>query len=162
MKKGALISSCMFVFFLSLPSLLLANEEEELINLLKNAKSLKCSFGDGFYSKWEDGELSTKKNSVDPIIFDSIDFKNGKSRAIGRTGSADVIATLTMGGAHFVETTDSGTWNTTTVFLVYGKKGEDMFQRGLFFAAHSRHVSALLIQPMVSQYYGTCELWNIE
>ena len=43
-----------------------------------------------------------------------------------------------------------------------GEKGEEMFQRGLFFAVHSRHISVLLSQPLLSQYYGTCELWNID
>ncbi len=162
MKKGTLISSCIFIFFLSLPSLLLANDNSERIDLLKNAKSLKCSFDSGFFSKWENGEVASQKSTMEPIVFDSIDFKTGKARNLSHSGSTDVVAALTMGGAHFVETTGSGSWNTTTIFLVYGKKGEEMFQRGLFFAVHSRHVSALTIQPMTSQFYGKCELWNID
>ena len=55
MKKGTLISLCMFVFFLLLPSLLLANDNNERIDLLQNAKSLKCSFDSGVFSKWENG-----------------------------------------------------------------------------------------------------------
>ena len=46
MKKGALISLCMFIVFLT-PSSLLADEEGQLRSLLA-AKSLKCTFEDGF------------------------------------------------------------------------------------------------------------------
>ncbi len=169
MKKDILTSLLFFsIFYLFAPPSLLANDNKErllpLIFLI-NAKSLKCSFEDGFFSTWENGEISSEKSTFDPIVFDSIDFASGKSRVIGRDGSADVMATLTRGGrggAHFIETTNSGTWNTTTVFVVYSEEGEELFKRGLFFAVHSRHVSALLIQPMVSQYYGKCELWNID
>jgi len=164
MKKNMLTSLSLFlIFYLFAPTSLLADDNDDRFNLLRNAKSLKCSFDTGFFSKWKNGEFSSEKDTTfKPIIFDSINFQSGEARVLGRAGSADAIATLTMGGAHFVESTKTGGWNTTSVFVVYGEKGEEMFQRGLFYAVHSRHISALMIQPMVSQYYGTCELWNID
>ena len=155
MKKGALISLCMFILFT--PSSLLADEGDQLRSLMA-AKSLKCTFEDGFLMDWGNGELSSKKIAMSPITYDSINFKSGKSRMIARLGAVDVTVNLTLGGAHFIETTKSGTMAITTVFAVYGEKGEEYFQKELFYAVHSRHVSALFTRPLVSQYPGKCEL----
>ena len=110
MKKDILISLFIFIFCLIAPASLLADDTEDRLNSLMTAKSLKCSFEDGLLYTWKNGELSSQKIAMAPIIFDSINFKTEKARMIARLGSVDVRAIMTLGTAHFTESTESGVW----------------------------------------------------
>jgi hypothetical protein len=69
------------------------------------------------------------------LHFDGIDLKKGTARLIGGVGAADVATIPTPSNLTFVEKTDSGNLNFTSVFPSYAKGSQN------FIAVTSRHAS---------------------
>jgi hypothetical protein len=140
-----------------------AYSNENILESLLKAKSLKCYYSEGYTGIWDDGKLKIDKGHFgtserdSAIVFDSIDLKKGTARLIGNQGSSDVIALATQSGISFIEKTPVGYLMVTTVFAYY-KKGTDEFV-----CVYSRHVgsfSPLKLGPMPSQWHGTCKIWQ--
>lgn len=59
---------------------------------------------------------------------------------------------VATGSIHFFEVTDGGNVVTTTIFQESTPKGMK--------AVHSRHVSLFGGTPIVSEYFGYCQVWG--
>jgi len=124
------------------------------------ANSFRCNFENGYFASWEKGKLKSKATK-DPLvlIFDSIDYKNKTARLIGNAGASDVFFITNLGGITLIEITGSGSFISTTI---NSPKAQDKNLIHQYFAVHSRHIATLLLgEPMSSQYYGQCEIWDI-
>jgi len=128
--------------------------DEEALNRLFSARSLKCTLGEGASGDWKGGKLEVRKGKWKTVLhFDNINIKAGTARLIGNQGSEDVTVTSTNKGVTFVELTFTGNLNFTTVFASY-KKGTSEF-----IMVTSRHMD-LMGAPLPSQYHGTCKVWD--
>lgn len=135
---------------------------------LQRAKGLFCMFKDGSATKWIEGkpvvELDMFSTSSDATIFSSIDLKARTATMGGNVGSGQVSVFSTTSGVTFIELTQSGNVNITTVFASFLEGSERSSLMGpLFPAVHSRHFFSEPLIPgfgqaavMPSQYHGTC------
>lgn len=130
--------------------------------VLYRSKKLVCKFKEGSVVKWTKGkpivELDVFSKSSDPTTFSSIDLKAGTAMMGGNVGSGPLDGVITTSsGVTFIELTQSGNVNITTVFTSFVEESR------MFPAVHSRHV---LMTPLIpgfgqaaalpSQYHGTC------
>ena len=119
-------------------------------------KTIKCLFNKpGISAEWNDqGEFASKasgfiwNNQYVSVIFDNINKDKNTARIIGDNGGADVYVIETSQSLSFLEITLSGNQILTSIFI------NNPFKDGSFPVVMSRHVS--IINPIVSQYYGTC------
>ncbi len=118
------------------------------------ARSLKCMYGPGSVADWEGGRLKLRlvDGGQPEAHFDSIDLPKQTARLISNIGATDVKVLLSLSGISFLEETGSGNFNFTTVFAESSSEGG-------FIVVTSRHVN-LLSRPLVSQYHGTCKVWQ--
>jgi len=125
------------------------------------AKSFKCTFENGYFARWENGHLESKvlKENL-TLIFDSINLKNKTARLIGNQGTSDISANKTFGGITFVEITSVGSFITTTIYIPTKLVDKDV-TAFVFLAVHSRHIVPFLGEPLSSQYYGKCKIWDV-
>lgn len=127
--------------------------QEKAATSLLQAKSMYCVFQDGSFTTWSEGkavvEPDVMTKSGDPTIFHSIDLKARTASMMGNMGSGPITVIPTSSGIHFIEVTDSGNVNFTTVFAGFAKPPKG------FFAVHSRHFFASG-QARPSQYHGIC------
>lgn len=120
--------------------------------ILNEAKSLRCEMNSGTFNTWREGRLFTKPDRYsEPIVFDSIDFRSGSARLVTKDGATEVTARRGGPGLTFVEETLVGNLSITTVFAHRIESGTK------FAATNSRHIMGL-DAPMVSQFYGACEV----
>jgi hypothetical protein len=123
-------------------------------NELITATTIKCQIGKGMFTVWDKNGPSMKastwsKSKEDStLIFDSIDLKNGTARLIG-SGSTDVQAIKISKGITFAEYTGGG----INILTVFSKPLTNTQQYPM---VYSRHLT--LIDPMTSQYNGTCKI----
>jgi len=89
--------------------------------------------------------------SGDPIVFYGIDLKDRSAQMMGNGGRQSVAAIATGSGVTFLESTESGNLNVTTVFAGFAENSDK------FLAVHSRHFFAMG-QARPSQYHGTCSV----
>ncbi len=131
----------------------LAQEPNAFKELLA-ARSLKCVYGPGSVADWESGRLKLRlvDGGLAEAHFDSIDLQKKTARLISNVGATDVEALLSLSGISFLEETGSGNFNFTTVFAESSSEGG-------FIVVTSRHVN-LISAPLVSQYHGTCKVWQ--
>ena len=121
---------------------------------LVNAKSITCTFRPGASANWSEGSPAMQLNefsSTGLLIIRSIDIPNRTAIYWGNVGDVAVVASATSFALHFLERTDTGGLNTTTVFST--AKG------GRHIAVHSRH-AVILGQPLPSQFHGLCDVVN--
>ncbi len=144
----------LMVLLLLTPVTSWANSSETLFT----AKTLKCEFTVGANGFWENGKITFKKTNGEKwgFFISEINKKNQTATIIGNAGSEDLIM-LSQGpkGFTFIEITPTGNLVFTTVFknLTNTNDGIDHF-----IAVHSRHHE--MIEPMPSQYHGTCQEWK--
>lgn len=117
--------------------------------ILPAPKSLRCDFDNGVFHAW--GEKTRITSDRLSLVFDNINIKAGTARLIGNAGTADVIALSADNRLSFVEVTNSGNVNLTSVNFD--------FDAALLKATHSRHVGTIAV-PMSSQLYGTCRVYD--
>jgi hypothetical protein len=146
---------------------------------LVQARSLKCTWDQGAYARWDSEPTWTTRllmlvgvrasgsasEAAAPVVrltrwgddnvthFDAIDVRAGTARIIGNNGAGALLASAGPGGLMFLEQTDAGGVNVTSVFPFPRRAhaGADEYR-----AVTSRHLATLLGDPLVSQYYGTC------
>jgi len=120
---------------------------------LRSATSLHCRFGPGHSAKWVRGEPRTEPGEFtstgDPIIFYGIDLEAGSAKIMGNQGTQSLAVISTLSGLTFLESTDTGNINLTTVFAGFAGQPDQ------FTAVHSRHFY-MAGRAMPSQYHGTC------
>lgn len=146
------------LFILLFPTSVFADNEDKFYS----ATSFKCSFAGGVFTKIDKGEFKSEDaGKFKDIIFDSIDRKKRKARMIGNQGSTDVASIFMNSALHLIEVTDSGSINTSTIFNPVNPENNTS-TKDTFFAVHSRHIAPILSSPMLSQRYGTCEIWDID
>ena len=143
------------------------SEKEKLANLLRSlettasayrelsrASRLNCLLGPGHATSWESGRPSSTRGRFtkesDPTIFYNINRESKIATMMGNLGSSEVAVIEAGGGLTFLEVTKGGI-NVTTVFSSY-MRGTKRFP-----CVHSRHLLVAFINPMPSQYHGTCE-----
>ncbi|MBL0338859.1 MAG: hypothetical protein IPP67_06780 [Rhodospirillaceae bacterium] len=119
-------------------------------------KTMRCTFNiPGISAGWDsNGEFKSTKSdfSTKPqdavIIFDNINQDKMTARMVGNNGASDVYVLSTEKSLSFLEITSSGNPILTTLFLSASLSDHT------FPAVMSRHIS--IIQPVISQFYGTC------
>ena len=141
------------LFFLS--QTVQADDLDAIYKRLVLARSLKCTFRVGLQADWRSGRLKTSPISSEELVlhFDTIDVKKGTARLIGNIGAANVGVMLTPSHLSFMEKTDIGNLNFTTVFAYYEKGTQN------FVSVTSRHVT-MLDMPLPSQHHGSCQVWE--
>jgi hypothetical protein len=105
-----------------------------------------CTFPVGGAWAFEKGAFVAKP--AEGISFDlaDIDKDAQTARLVRKEGSATLKVVEALGAYHFIEVAMEGFLNVTTI---YEREGAELP------AVHSRHV-AVLGEPVVSQYRGTC------
>ena len=123
---------------------------------LLKATTLHCVLGSGYAADWTSGNPVSKPDSFsesqDPTIFYSIDLETHRAKMMGNAGTGTILVLSTASGLTFIEQTETGNVNTTTVFATY-KKGTTEFP-----CVHSRHLLVLSTHPLPSQYHGACKI----
>lgn len=124
---------------------------------LADAKSLRCTFqmsASGTWAKSGPPQAAVKPATL-VLLFENIDTDEGTARLrFGSVGN-DVVAKLSGGYLHFMQSFRSGPLYTTTVF-------DKQTSAGKFKAVHSRHEYFTIPVPGATsnpeQYYGECEV----
>lgn len=124
---------------------------------LATAKSLRCTFALDATGGWKtDGAASaTVKPAKLVLLFESIDTDEGTAKMRSGTMLSDLVAKMSGGYLHFMQSFRSGPLYTTTVF-------DKETSGGKFKAVHSRHELFTVPVPGATsspeQYYGECEI----
>lgn len=121
---------------------------------LLSAKTISCTFRPGASANWIEGSPAMQLgqfSSTGLLIIRSIDIRNRSAIYGGNVGEVAVAVSATPLALHFLERTDSGGLNTTTVFA--------SVKDGRYIAVHSRH-AVILGQPLPSQFHGLCDVVN--
>ena len=118
------------------------------------AKTLTCAFRLVATGRWKEGAAEADVKSTDlAAVFTSINTDEGTAVSIGRFGRSDIIAKLSVGTLHFMQSFKDGPLYVTTVF-----SGES--RPGRLKAVHTRHEYADVHLPGFTsspeQYYGEC------
>jgi hypothetical protein len=124
--------------------------------VLATVKSVSCKFSLLATGTWKNGEAQAEvKPASLSFTFDSINIEEGTARVIGNFGPSDIIARLSMGTLHFLQSFSEGPIYTTTVFPKETRSGKLQ-------AVHTRHeyteVSLPGFTSRPEQYYGECEV----
>jgi hypothetical protein len=109
-----------------------------------------CTFGDGDAFSFE--EMGFAHASVKPLDLRISGVVPGADKAELKTdaGTAPLKVVQALGARHFLEVAVEGYLVITTI---YERAGAD----GAFAAVHSRHL-AVIGEPFVAQYRGTCRM----
>jgi hypothetical protein len=124
--------------------------------VLAAVKSVSCKFSILATGTWKNGEPQAEvKPASLSFTFDSINIEEGTARVIGDFGPSDIIARLSMGTLHFLQSFSEGPIYTTTIFPRETRAGKLQ-------AVHTRHeyteVSLPGFTSRPEQYYGECEV----
>ena len=123
------------------------------------AKSLRCTFRINVTATWkkEGPPAATLSPSMLLLIFDSINTDEGTARLRSGSVGSDIVARLSGGYLHFIQSFRTGPLYTTTVF-------DQETSAGKLRAVHSRHENFVVPLPGATsspeQYYGECEVMN--
>lgn len=126
---------------------------------MAGAKSLRCTFPLNATGTWKkDGSPDA---AVQPatlvLVYESINTDEGTARLRSGSVGSDIVARLSGGYLHFIQSFRTGPLYTTTVF------DQETTGRKLK-AVHSRHELFTVPLPgstsSPEQYYGECEVVN--
>jgi hypothetical protein len=101
------------------------------------------------------GQRAISKPSTLSVSFEAINADEGTARVTGQVGTVDVVARLSNGVLHLMESFREGPLYITTIFPVAAENDRVT-------AVHSRHeftkvqVAGYTWRP--EQYYGTCAI----
>ena len=123
-------------------------------NPLAIASTLRCAFRLVATGGWKDGAAEADVTSTDlTVVFTAINTDEGTAVSIGRFGRSDIIAKLSVGTIHFMQSFKDGPLYLTTVFSAESRPGR-------LKAVHTRHEYADVHLPGFTsspeQYYGEC------
>ncbi len=129
-------------------------QEPDALKRLRETRSLKCTWERASIAKWEGGHLKLEliDAGMPPTHLDAIDLDKRTARKIGNVGVSDVAVFTSNAGISFLEVTPSGNFMLTTVLAEYNADGD-------FIVVAARHM-VIDGKPMVSQYHGTCKVWQ--
>jgi hypothetical protein len=132
-------------------SVFLTFAQNENIEKLMKAKTIKCFMKKGSSANWDNNKINIKQDTWDEVlVFDNINLPKNTARFIANQGSCDVMALFTGAGLTLIETTPAGGLTITTVYHTL------QMPDGSYCCVHSRHVYGLT--PFPSQYYGYCKI----
>ena len=114
----------------------------------KVPSAFTCTFEQGLFNVFENGEFKSEKGGNLQFVLASIDPKAGTAQMIGNAGAENLIVLSGKSNMHFVEQTAVGNINLTSVYTQAAPDGR-------FVSVHSRHVGTSG-DPMISQYLGFC------
>ena len=125
-------------------------------NALVNATTLRCDFRVVATGGWRAGAAEANVKPADLMaVFSSINSDEGTAVSIGRFGRSEIIAKLSVGTLHFMQSFKDGPLYVTTVFSAESRPGR-------FKAVHTRHEYADVHLPGFTsspeQYYGECAM----
>jgi hypothetical protein len=126
------------------------------IDRLAGAKALKCVFHLVATGSWNNGapQAEVKRTEL-LVVFNSINTDEGTAGSVGQFGRSDIIARLSNGILHLIESFRDGPVYITTVFNKESRPGK-------LKAVHTRHeytdVSVPGFTSSPEQYYGECEV----
>jgi hypothetical protein len=125
-------------------------------SVLATAKTLKCAFRLVATGTWNNGAAQAQVKPAELlIVFNSINTEEGTAGIVGQFGKSDIIAKLSSGNLHLIESFRDGPVYMTTVFNRESRPGR-------WKAVHTRHeytdasVPGFTSSP--EQYYGECEV----
>jgi hypothetical protein len=124
-----------------------------------SARSLRCTFAINATGTWkkEGAPAATVTPTTLVLIFDSINIEEGTARLRSGSVGSDLVAKLSSGYLHFIQSFRTGSLYTTTVF-------DHETRPGRLKAVHSRHEFYAVPLPgstsSPEQYYGECEVLN--
>lgn len=124
-------------------------------------KAYSCNFEAGGAWAFEQGTFAAK--AAEQLNFVVADINEGAqtARLKGPGGEAPLKIVQALGANHFIEVAMEGFLNITTIYepqaavAQTGVTTQGSVPSGAFPAVHSRHF-AVLGEPLVSQYRGTC------
>jgi hypothetical protein len=125
-------------------------------DLLATAKTLRCTFRLVATGTWKNGaaEAGVKQTEL-LVVFNSINTDEGTAESIGQFGGSDIIAKLSSGTLHLIQSFRDGPLYVTTVFNKESRPGK-------LKAVHTRHeyhdVSVIGFTSSPEQYYGECDV----
>ena len=122
------------------------------------AKSLSCAFSVVATATWKNGEpVAEIKTAKLALEFDTIEPQEGSARYAGgdtNLAPSEIIAQLSGGSLHLMQTSRSGAVYITTVYPSESRGGK-------LKAVHARHEYTEVSLPGYTsrpeQYYGECE-----
>ena len=125
---------------------------------LRRAKSLSCVFSVMATASWKNGEaVAETKTAKLSLEFDTIEAQEGSARYAGgdrNVAANEIVARLSGGGLHLMQTTDSGAVYMTSVHPSESRGGK-------LKAVHTRHEYTEVSLPGYTsrpeQYYGECD-----
>jgi hypothetical protein len=112
-------------------------------------KTFACSFAAGVTHVYDKGKFAAEKASPLSFGIAAIDTKAQTAELRTERGTGRLRVVQAVNATHFLEVVTEGYLNVTTV---YDKDDAT----GVYPAVHSRHF-ALVGQPLVTQYQGSCE-----
>ena len=112
---------------------------------------LACTFQDGGAWAYEKGAFAAKPGEKLAFVVRDIDLGQMSARLERTDGLAALRMVQAVDALHFIEVGVEGYLNLTTVY--------EQQPDGTFPAVHSRH-TAVLGEPLVSQYRGACRAQN--
>jgi len=134
-----------------------AQTQLDALASLLSARSIQCEQAKGTQADWDNGSLKLTQVNWEgrsgpdtTLTFDSIDTQSGTARLIS-SGAADVAVLTGPSGVTFIEQTDAGNMNFTTIFPYSQPPRSETF---IF--VRSRHF--FIRGPFPSQYHGTCRI----
>jgi len=144
------------VFAFAGPHALLGQRSAQ--NAPGRAKSLSCVFSVVATASWKNGEAVAEiKSAKLSMEFDTIEPQEGSARYAGgdtNLAVSDIIAQLSGGSLHLMQTSRSGAVYLTTVYPSESRNGK-------LKAVHARHEYTEVSLPGYTsrpeQYYGECE-----
>ena len=132
-----------------------ASAAQDALDGLTAARSLRCSFGRGATTTWESGKPTSKAdNSTFTLTLDGIDRKSKTARMVGSDSAEDVDLLADAAGLTFIQSSLIGNHAFTTVLSYYAKGTTN------FIAVHSRQTNMAFGPPFLSQYHGTCNVFQ--
>lgn len=141
----------MMKYIFTLVCLLIPSLAFSAQNDWEGVKTLKCTFNNGAYLDDKNIKITDKPFGDNPtLIIDSINIKNKTARAIGNAGADNVVILDSGEILTLIDKTMSG----NLIFTGISKKDD-----GKFYIVTSRH-TLIGKEPVFSQSYGTCELFN--
>jgi len=156
-RRSGVVTVLMVVFVL--PGSRPSSGQGSPQNALGQAKSLACVFTVVTSGTWKNGEpVAEIKPAKLALGFDTIEPQEGSARYTGgdvNLAASDIIAQLSGGSLHLMQTSRSGALYITTVFPSESRGGK-------LKAAHARHEYTAVSLPGYTsrpeQYYGECEV----
>ncbi len=116
---------------------------------VEDQTAFDCTFSTGTTRIYDNKQFAQQPAKPLSFAITGIDAKTQSAELKTAGGSGTLRLVLAVNATHFLEVATEGALNITTIYEKDDAKGD-------FPAVHSRHF-ALLGQPIVTQYQGSCQ-----